>query len=158
MSLALYSLLSTTVRDENNAALALLLHMKTEVGDVSKVAFYSYPTTCRIDSGEEVSSELWQSFVKNNEHENGPIHLYALEGEVNLVSWEDTKQIYSTNSQSIMFREKSKRLIRLSRAGFNANNTEALFCLEPGGTSSLFHVHKHGEEWVFKNVYPKWIQ
>lgn len=127
----------------------------TSEEDAADIAIYSMPSTCNAKERyhDDISSELWDDFVSSNEFANGPIRLSYLEGIINLVSWEDNVQIYETKTLSKLFRPTPKRLIKLSRAGFNSNQTEALFCMDFTAVRHLFFLEKQNEIWVLKKEY-----
>ena len=150
--------LNNPAHNEQSVVMSLVETIKKDESS-SHAAFYSYPSTCEQDSKNhhKFSQSLWDSFLKANEHKNGPIQLFSLKGLANTVKWEDNLQIYDTEGGSKLFRTTDKNLIQISRVGFNENETEALICLEPGWRGLLFHMRKQDDGWIIIKEYQAWI-
>lgn len=142
-----------TDRKENLAALALVESVK-DGRNLTEIAFYSYPVTCHhedIEKPEAIPQDMWIDFLAANDIGNKPLRLTLLEGQANLMKWEDNLQVYNTKRASLKFRESSKRLITLSRAGFNKEKTRALFCVQHQYGGVFFLVNYENSKWIYSS-------
>jgi hypothetical protein len=149
--------------EEGDVYLAYLSHSRNELHDVElanefhSVAFLSAPSTCHDANNADMpdaSQELFENFLSVNNDKEQPINLRALEGQFNVVSFREATQLHE-NKFSILFRTTNKRLIGLSRVGFDKNKTHALFCIEPNRAGYLVYLIK--ENGVWKLVKNSWV-
>ena len=142
--------------EEGNVYLAFLKDIKNQAHDV---AFLSKPSTCEGAKNiylPEASSELFSDFLSANSDSAKPINLRSLEGFFNVVSIEEASQLHA-NKFLYLFRSSSKRLIALSRVGFDRDNTHALFCIETDIRGDLVLLSKENNAWKVKKVSNVWI-
>jgi len=128
---------------------------------LDKIAFLSLPTRCKLPDMKPSPSTLGtdaikESFFDANGPRSNPVRLTSLEGIYNVVSWEDTKRISDTDGMALRFRPAPKRVIILSRVGFNPGRTEALLCVESTDYGAFYLVRKGEEGWAVITVERAW--
>lgn len=139
-----------------------LFHPDPSKIEFENVVVLSRPSTC--ESGEAhykgLPAEAVQDFVEANKKGVEPIRLSVLEGEVPIVSWEDTKRLFEKGTTKF-FRPKGHRLLKLSRVGFNKQKTEAIACVEISdgsfGEALLIHLRNDGHNWSAVEIRNIWI-
>ena len=130
--------------------------------EFKNVVVLSKPSIC--ESGEAQYAGLPKSavndFVAANSNSAEPIRLSMLEGQVPIVSWEDTRQLYERGTTDF-YKPKGYRLLKLSRVGFNKEKTEAVACIEISdgyfGEGILFYLRKSGQSWSIVETRNIWI-
>lgn len=111
------------------------------------VAFLSSPRACQITDVSQIpgiSTELQQAFGTANT-EALPINLYALIGTYNTVAHEDAMQIH--HNGTTMFRPTNKRIVKLSRVGFDSAKMQAIFCVEAPDAALLIQMSRQDGSW-----------
>ncbi|MFD2165638.1 hypothetical protein ACFSJY_05115 [Thalassotalea euphylliae] len=156
--LVAYLAINNSAHDEQDVFLSLVQTIKKNESS-KQAAFYSYPTHCmqNVENIYELETGLWNSFLKANDYNKGPVQLFSLNGLANTVKWEDNLQIYDTEGGSKLFRSSNKDLIKLSRVGFNSSKEQALVCLESSWRGILFHLRKQDDSWVIVDEFQAWI-
>lgn len=140
---------------EGDVYLAFLKDIKSQAHDV---AFLSKPSSCEGATNismPEASSELFSDFLSANGDNAEPINLRALEGFFNVVSFEEANQLHA-NKLLYLFRSSSKRIIALSRVGFDSDKTHALFCIETKISGDLVFLSKENNAWKVTKVSNVW--
>ena len=125
------------------------------------VLFVSKPNTCVTGTAEqkELPADIFGDFLSANSSSSKPIRLAKLEGLVDVVSWESTLELW--RNDYVGFAPEGKRLFQLSRAGFNKERNEAIFCVEfrskAHAEATLIRMKLDGSVWKVVNAYPLWL-
>jgi hypothetical protein len=126
---------------------------------VRDVAFLSAPSVCggaNRQNMPDASEELFSSYLNANDKSAVPINLRELEGRFNVVSFDEANRLHENNLLHL-FKSSSKKLIKLSRVGFDNSKTHALFCIEPGGMGLLVYLVKENGLWKVQNSDTVWV-
>ena len=129
------------------------LHFKKN----DRLVVFSNPSTCNASKAQfkDLPNDIFEEFEKVNNEDAAPIRLSVLEGEIPIVSWEDTKNLHRRGIENA-FRPPGHRLLSLSRVGFNKSKDKALICIEVSdvdfygtGSSNAFYLEKNKGKWDF---------
>jgi hypothetical protein len=128
--------------DEMSVYVALIQNFG-QTPDLSNVAFMSVVSTCRVD---ELTSPDETELIHALQIANGPDALprgfERLSDLANVVTWKETKAAHEAEGIVRGEQDSSKRLIRLSRVGFNAAHDRAILCFEPDRSGILYFFEK----------------
>lgn len=109
--------------------------------------FISRPYYCE-GSSVLATEPVLRSMRRANGQGISPIPLNAIEGQVPVVSWEDTKRIANAG---YLWYPKERGLVWVSRVGFSGLFSEAAICMAnsnaPHGWGSLFILERRGLQW-----------
>lgn len=146
------------LRAEEGLVYISIFAPKPEIIEFKNVVALSKPGICSSSEAhyEGLPTETVNEFIKANKEGVSPIRLTALEGNVPIVSWEDTKKMHEEDNASA-FRPENKKLVYLSRAGFNKQRTNAIVCIEISDQNYaqgiLLYLEKKGNDWkISKNI------
>ena len=126
----------------------------------STTALVSKPSTCGISNSsrpiEGIPSSLLKSFLSANTPGAGSVSLGSLNGHFAIA---DSALVGKYAAAGVPFRildHGRHDLASLSRAGFNANESEALFCVE-GLSGVLYLVHLKDGNWQLVKSVVVWM-
>lgn len=132
--------------------------------EFNNVLALSKPSICESSESnyKEISEDTIQDFLKANNEGTYPTRLSILEGQVPIVSWNDTKRLHDEGIINFFWPEGHK-LLYLSRVGFNKSKTEAVLCIEEYNTDyalnalgSLIFLNKIKGKWKvieYRNIW-----
>ncbi len=141
--------------DENEV---LYAYLSAHINTLQDVAILSSPTTCRGISQlhmPEASLELVLDFKTKNSKESKPKDLKSLSEGFNVVRFDDAIRIHS--AQYPLSSSMNKRIIKLSRVGFDKNYTKALFCIEQEEIGFIVYFEKINGSWKVIKTNNVWI-
>ena len=150
------------LRTEEGLVYKSVFEPNPEFIQFENIVTLSKPSICRSTEVhyKDLPTELVNNFIKANEAGSKPIRLTALEGNVPIVSWEDTKRMHEEET-IFTFRPVNKRLLYLSRVGFNKQKTNAIVCIEISensyGQGVLLFLEKNENKWKVSNSINIWI-
>ncbi len=150
------------LRSEEGLVYLGLFQPNPDKVEFRNVIAFSRPSVC--DSSEPhylgFPQDVVSEFLEANDKEAKPIRLVALEGEVPIVSWEDTKRLHG-DGLAAFFRPQEHRLLSLSRVGFNGAMNEAIVCVEisedSSGPAVLYYLKKRVDAWDIVEARKIWI-
>lgn len=154
-SVAIVAYSKYTLRNEEGLVYLSIFEPNEETIEFQNVISLSRPSICGSSEAhfKGLPSDSVNEFIKANREGATPIRLTALEGNVPIVSWEDTKSMHKSGT-TFAFQPENKRLLYLSRVGFNKSNTQAVLCIEEYNTDyalnaigRLFYLHKIKGRW-----------
>ena len=125
------------------------------------VLFMSKPNTCQVGAArqEDIPADVFEDFLAANSLSSKPIRLIKLEGLVDVVAWESTLKLWRNDYVGFMI--KDNVLFQLSRAGFNKNRTEAIFCIESRSNTyakaALVRMKLSDGVWELVDEYLLWL-
>lgn len=151
-----------TLRNEEGLVYVSIFEPKSKIIEFENFITLSKPSICSSSESyfKGLPIEAVDDFKKANKEGAAPIRLTALELNVPIVSWEDTKSMHESGT-TFAFRPKNKSLLYLSRVGFNKKRTNAILCIEVSknsyGKGVLFFLEKKDNKWKVSNNLTIWI-
>jgi len=131
---------------------ASIFNITNGLFELDEVITLSNPSICKSNNihYSSLPTETVKNFLSANDNNSRPMRLSNLEGKVPIVSWEDQKKMHSEGSIEL-FMPGDVTLLRLSRAGFNNNRTNAIVCIELYNSSyasgTIIYLEKRGKKW-----------
>ena len=151
-----------TLRSDEGLVYLGVFKPKAELLEFEKIITLSRPSTCRSSKAHFKGLPITpvKKFIEANKDGASPIRISRLEGNVPIVSWEDTKGMHQKGT-TFAFHPENKRLLYLSRVGFNNERTNAILCIEISensyGQGILFFLEKKGNKWEVKKNITIWV-
>ena len=146
------------LRSEEGLVYTSIFDTKPKIIKFKNIITLSKPSVCNSSQVhyKSLPTETVNEFIKANKEGTSPIRLTALEGNVPIVSWEDTKNMHNKGITNT-FKPMNKKLFYLSRVGFNKQRTSAIVCIEISehnyGQGILLFLQKKENDWeVTKNI------
>ena len=147
--------------DEGSVYLAIL-NPAPELHKFKGFVALSRPSICNSTEANYVGipPNVVKAFIRVNAEGAKPIRLASLEGEVPIVSWSETERMYRSGITE-QFHPQGRILLKLSRVGFNEQETEAIACIETSdgsyGDSRLYYLRKDNEVWKAISSHMIWV-
>jgi len=150
-----------TAHEEGSVYLTIL-NPAPELHKFKRFVALSRPSICGSTKAnyEGLPPDVVKAFIQVNAKGVKPIRLRSLEGQVPIVSWDDTERMYQSGITE-QFHPHGRALLKLSRVGFNNRKTEAITCIETSdgsyGDSQLFYLRKDSETWKVIRADMIWV-
>ncbi len=107
----------------------------------------------KFGGSETFRMSLYQSFLAANDGEATPIQIESLTDLIAVINYDASKSY--RNSPGLL-RPLNRRIVTLSRVGFDSSRSEALLCIE-SHAGSLYHL-KYGQDgWKLVGDFSTWV-